>query len=85
MKNAWLYRRVMAFIITFHTMAMQWALVSRGASGNAIHEIFAEATAWLLIGIFAIYVGGASADDLLSLRFGQRPKDQRQADRKDAP
>lgn len=68
-KNSWFYRRLLIFFVTGLASFLLVYLAMRGNDG-ALHQLIAEGAWWVLFGILATYVCGASIDDLVGLRMG---------------
>lgn len=69
-KNSWFYRRLIIFFVTGLASFLLVYLAMRGVQDGALHLMIAEGAWWVIFGIIATYVCGASIDDLISLRMG---------------
>jgi hypothetical protein len=62
----------MAFAVMAFSMGIITWLAWYGIQDGRLHQMIAEGCIWLLAGVFLIYVGGATIDDLVSLVKGVR-------------
>jgi len=70
--HSWLWRRSMAFGVAGFSMFMLLWLAQNGVQDGALHNLIAAGCMYLLGGVFAVYVAGATIDDLVSLVKGVR-------------
>lgn len=70
--HSWVWRRSMAFAVMAFSMGIITWLTWYGVQDGALHQMIGEGCIWLLAGVFLIYVGGATIDDLVSLVKGVR-------------
>ena len=65
--NSWFWRRLLTYMLTAFSMTMLVWLAWNGVQDGELHKVIAEGCLWLLFGMAFIYIGGATADDILSL------------------
>lgn len=70
-QNSWFWRRAMAYIMTAFCMSMLTWLALNGRDGE-LHILIATGSYYLLGAIFAIYVAGATFEDIITLVKGVR-------------
>jgi len=77
--HSWFWRRTMAFAMTAFSMTLLTWLSWNGIQNGELHKLIAEGCMWILFGVFLVYVGGATTDDLVSLVKGVRgiPEDKK--------
>lgn len=77
----WFWRRSLVFVNTGFCMTLETWLAWYGQQGGELHKLQAEGCFWLLTGGLAIYVLGATTQDIISfvtaLRGGMVKNDNR--------
>lgn len=80
-KHGWMYRRILIFYVVGLCSGLLVHLTLHGNDGT-LHMLIAEGAWWTLVMILAMYVFGASFEDLASLKMGVFGSNRRTTDKK---